>query len=146
MEIDIKEEEKKLLDEYKDKLKKLKLIEKEHEAVGQVFTKGLLPIYILFILDKEPSCGNDISRKIGDRTDSLWTPSTGGIYPILKKYEKEGIIKGTWNEGKKKISKEYVLTDKGKAELAGKKELLRDGIDNALTIFKIIHNDLYGVR
>lgn len=146
MEIDIKEEEKKLLDEYKDKLKKLKLIQQEHEAVGQVFTKGLLPIYILFILDSEPSCGNDISRKIGDRTHNLWIPSTGGIYPILKKFEKEGIIKGTWKGGKKKISKEYTLTDKGKTELKNKKELLKDGIDNALTIFKIIYKDLYEVK
>lgn len=146
MEIDIREEEKKLLDEYKDKLKKLKFIEKEHEAVGQVFTKGLLPLYTLFVLDLEPCCGNDISKKIGERTNNLWTPSTGGIYPILKKYEKEGIIVGTWNEGKKKISKKYALTDKGKIELKNKKDLLNDGIDNALTIFKIIYKDLYEVK
>lgn len=146
MDIDIKEEEKKLLLEYKERLKKLKLIEKEHEAVGQVFTKGLLPIYILYILNIDPTCGNDISRKIGDRTGNLWTPSTGGIYPVLKKYEKDGIIEGNWKGGNKKISKEYALTDKGRAELANKKELLKEGIDNALTIFKIIYKDLYEVK
>lgn len=146
MDIDIKEEEKKIINEYKDKLKKLKLIEKEHEAVGQVLTKGLLPIYILFILDLKPSCGNDISKKIAERTENLWTPSTGGIYPILKKYEKEGLIIGTWNEGRKKISKEYALTDKGKLELTSKKGLLRDSIDNAFLIFKIISKDLYEVK
>lgn len=146
MNIDIKEEEKKLFNEYKEKLKKLKLIEKEHEAVGQVFTKGLLPLYTLFILDLEPCCGNDISRKIEERTDNLWKPSTGGIYPILKRYEKDGIIIGTWNQGGKKISKEYVLTNKGKAELENKKYLLKESIDNALTIFKIIYKELYEVK
>lgn len=146
MDIDIKEEEKKLYIEYKEKLKKLKLIEKEHEAVGQIFTKGLLPLYILFILDLEPCCGNDISRKIGERTDNLWKPSTGGIYPILKKYEKEGIITGTWNEGRKKISKEYKLTNKGVIELKNKKDLLKDSIENTLTVFKIIYKELYEVK
>lgn len=146
MDIDIKEEEKKIINEYKDKLKKLKFIEKEHEAVGQVFTKGLLPIYILFVLDLKPTCGNDISKKIGERTENLWTPSTGGIYPILKKYEKDGLIIGTWKGGKKKILKEYTLTDKGKSEFEIKKGLLKDSIDNALLIFQIIYKDLYGVK
>lgn len=146
MDIDIKLEEKKLMIEYKEKLNRLKSVEKEHEAVGQVFTKGLLPIYILFILDKEPTCGNDIARKIGERTENLWTPSTGGIYPILKRYEKDDFIIGNWNEGKKKILKTYTLTEKGRNELKNKKGLLREGIDNALSIFKAIYKDLYEVE
>ena len=41
---DIKAEEKRLYEEYKAKVAELKKIQKEKEAVGQVFTKGLLPI------------------------------------------------------------------------------------------------------
>ena len=81
---DIKEEEKRLQEEYKQKLAELKKIQKEKESVGQVFTKGLLPIYVLHILSISPSNGNDISTKIGERTSGLWVPSTGGIYPLLK--------------------------------------------------------------
>ena len=87
---DIKAEEKRLYEEYKAKVAELKKIQKEKEAVGQVFTKGLLPIYVLFILHLGPSNGNDISNKISKRTSNLWTPSTGGIYPLLKKLEKDG--------------------------------------------------------
>ena len=86
---DIKAEEKRLYEEYKAKVAELKKIQKEKEAVGQVFTKGLLPIYVLFILHLGPSNGNDISNKISKRTSNLWTPSTGGIYPLLKKLEKD---------------------------------------------------------
>ena len=86
---DIKAEEKRLYEEYKAKVAELKKIQKEKEAVGQVFTKGLLPIYVLFILHLGPSNGNDISNKISKRTSNLWTPSTGGIYPLLKKFEKD---------------------------------------------------------
>ena len=53
--IDIKAEEKKLYEEYKAKVAELKKVQKEKEAVGQVFTKGLLPIYVLFILHLNPS-------------------------------------------------------------------------------------------
>ena len=44
--INFKEEEKRLYNEYKQKLADLKKVQKEKEAVGQVFTKGLLPIYV----------------------------------------------------------------------------------------------------
>lgn len=42
-ELDIKEEEKKLYEEYKQKLAEIRKIKKEGEAVGQVFTKGPPP-------------------------------------------------------------------------------------------------------
>ena len=51
---DLKAEEKRLHDEYKAKLAELKKVQKEKEAVGQVFTKGLLPIYVLYILKSGP--------------------------------------------------------------------------------------------
>lgn len=49
---DIKAEQKRLYDDYKRKITELKKVQKEREAVGQVFTKGLLPIYVLHILSK----------------------------------------------------------------------------------------------
>lgn len=140
---DIKEEEKKLYKEYKEKLARLKKIKNEKEAVGQVFTKGLLPIYVLYILSLSPSNGNDISKKIGERTKGLWLPSTGGIYPLLKKFEKQGFIKGEWDDPKKKFQKIYTLTSAGKIEFENKKELLNPKIQEALEVFKIIYKDLY---
>lgn len=98
---DIKEEEKRLHEEYKRKLSELKKIQKEKESVGQVFTKGLLPIYVLHILSIGPSNGNDIANKIGERTNGLWIPSTGGIYPLLKKLEKDEYVIGEWDDPKR---------------------------------------------
>ena len=105
---DLKAEEKRLYDEYKAKLNELKKVQKEREAVGQVFAKGLLPIYVLYILSTGPSNGNDIATKISQRTNNLWSPSTGGIYPLLKKLEKEGLVIGEWDNPKKKF-KSFIL-------------------------------------
>lgn len=140
---DIKEEEKQLYEEYKRKLNELRKVQKENEAVGQVFTKGLLPIYVLYILSLGPTNGNDISHKVGDRTNGLWLPSTGGIYPLLKKLEKEGYVQGTWDDSKKKAQKIYSITEEGLQEFTQKKVLLRSKIEEALEVFKIIYKDLY---
>lgn len=139
---DIKEEEKRLYEEYKRKLNELRKVKVENEAVGQVFTKGLLPIYTLYILSQGPTNGNDISQQIGKKTKGYWIPSTGGIYPLLKKLEKQGFIEGTW-DGNKKAQKIYSLTSSGVEEFNNKKELLKDKIEEALEVFKIIKKDLY---
>lgn len=139
---DIKEEEKRLYEEYKIKLNELRKVKVENEAVGQVFTKGLLPIYTLFILSQGPTNGNDISQQIGKRTKGYWIPSTGGIYPLLKKLEKQGFIEGAW-DGNKKAQKIYSLTEAGMAEFKKKKILLKENIEEALEVFKIIKEDLY---
>lgn len=139
---DIKEEEKRLYEEYKIKLNELRKVKVENEAVGQVFTKGLLPIYTLFILAQGPTNGNDISQQIGKRTKGYWIPSTGGIYPLLKKLEKQGFIEGIW-DGNKKAQKIYSLTEAGMVEFNKKKLLLKENIEEALEVFKIIKEDLY---
>ncbi|EQB88714.1 DNA-binding PadR family transcriptional regulator [Clostridium punense] len=140
---DIKEEEKQLYEEYKRKLNELRKVQKENEAVGQVFTKGLLPIYVLYILSLGPTNGNDISHKVGDRTHGFWLPSTGGIYPLLKKMEKQGYVQGNWDDSKKKAQKIYSITEEGLQEFTQKKVLLRSKIEEALEVFKIIYKDLY---
>ncbi|MGG7165483.1 PadR family transcriptional regulator [Clostridium ihumii] len=140
---DVKEEERLLYEEYKAKLNELKKVQQEKEAVGQVFTKGLLPIYALYILSLGPTNGNDISNKIGLRTNGAWVPSTGGIYPLLKKLEKQKLVEGQWDDTKKKTQKVYKLTEDGEKELENKKELLRDRIEQSLEVFKMIYQDLY---
>ena len=140
---DLKTEEKRLYEEYKAKLAEIKKVQKEKEAVGQVFTKGLLPIYVLHILKSGPTNGNEISTKISERTNGLWTPSTGGIYPLLKKLEKDEYIIGEWDNPKKKFQKIYSLTDKGLVEYEARRHLLRPKIEEALRVFKIIYTDLY---
>lgn len=140
---DIKLEEKLLYEEYKRKLNELKKIKDEHEAVGQVFTKGLLPIYVLYILSLGPTNGNDISRKIAQRTKEQWIPSTGGIYPLLSKMEKQGYVVGNWDNPQKRVQKIYSLTEKGFQELEYKKNLLKPKIQESLNVFKIVYKDLF---
>jgi len=141
--IDIKEEEKRLKEEYKRNMSELKKIKKEKESVGQVFTKGLLPIYVLYILSLGPTNGNEIATSINKHTNGLWYPSTGGIYPLLKKFEKEGLIIGEWDNPKTKFQKIYKLTEEGHSEFNIRKKLFKSKIQESLNVFKIIYFDLY---
>ncbi|MGV3025225.1 PadR family transcriptional regulator [Clostridium thermobutyricum] len=143
---DIKSEEKRLYNEYKKRMAELKKAKKEKikaTSSGQVFTKGLLPIYVLHILNLNPTNGNEIAHKISQRTDDKWRPSTGGIYPILKKLESEGLIVGEWDDPKKKFKKIYSITEEGHKDYLRKKALLKPKIEEALDVFNLIYNDIY---
>ncbi|WP_244834257.1 PadR family transcriptional regulator [Clostridium sp. BJN0001] len=140
---DIKAEEKRLYDDYKKKLSKLKKQISNKPSSCQVFTKGLLPIYVLYILSIEPSNGNDISHKIGKRTQNKWTPSTGGIYPLLKRLEEDDLIEGNWDDPDKKFQKIYKITEKGLNEFNLKKTILKKQIEDSLEVFNMIYSDLY---
>lgn len=140
---DFKEEEKRLYEEYKQKIATLKKVKKEKEAVGQVFAKGLLPIYVLHILSISPSNGNDIAKRINENTNGLWFPSTGGIYPLLKKFEKQNLVIGEWDDPNKKFQKIYRLTPEGLEEYKSRKSILKPKIEESLKVFHIIYKDLY---
>ncbi|AAO35479.1 transcriptional regulator [Clostridium tetani] len=130
-------------DKYKKELKNFKKVEKENKAVGQVFTKGLLPLYVLQILSISPTNGNDIATQIGKKTNGLWIPSTGGIYPLLKKFEKENLVEGRWDDRNNKMQKIYTITESGKKDLEERKQLLKQNIEEALKVFNIVYKDLY---
>ena len=121
----------------------LKKIKKEKESVGQVFTKGLLPIYVLYILSLGPTNGNEIATSISKHTNGLWYPNTGGIYPLLNKFKKEGLITREWDNPKTKFQKIYTLTEKGNYEFNIRKNLFKSKIQESLNVFKIIYFDLY---
>ena len=140
---DIEAEEKRLYAEYKKKLKELKKVKKEKSTGTPVFTKGLLPIYVLYILSLGATNGNEISHKIGQRTNVKWVTSTGGIYPLLKRLESDGLIDGEWDDLDKKFQKTYSLTEKGFKEFKSKKVILKSKIEESLDVFNIIYKDLY---
>lgn len=140
---DIKKEEKRLYEEYKKKVAALKRAKKQNDSIGQIFTKGLLPIYVLYILSLGPTNGNEISHKIGLKTNGKWIPSTGGIYPLLKRLEADELIVGSWDDPSKKFQKIYHLTTKGLIEFNNKKAILKPKLEQSMEVFNIIYSDLY---
>lgn len=139
----IKSEEKRLYEEYKRKVNQLKNTQKQKESSVQIFTKGLLPIYVLHLLSLSPTNGNEISHNISKNTHGKWTPSTGGIYPLLKRMEQDELIIGEWDNPNKHFQKIYRITEKGLRELENKKLILKSKIEDSLEVFKIIYSDLY---
>lgn len=140
--MDWETEQRKIEEEYKRKLQELKKLKQDNEMVDKILTRGILPTLILSIIYRHPSNGNELSTIISDITEGAWQPSTGGIYPILKKFEKQGFITGKWDDPDKRIKKIYTITDKGSNELEYQKTSLINSLHETVGVFNKILKSL----
>jgi DNA-binding PadR family transcriptional regulator len=93
------------------------LLAKVGPPLVEGLAKGVLPWYIIHLLEEHPLYGNEIIRHIAEMTKGTWKPSPGSVYPLLHNFEKEGLIVGDWERGKAAPKRRYRLTDEGKAAL-----------------------------
>lgn len=78
---------------------------------GARVRRGDVRAAILALLAEEARNGYQIIQEIERRSDGVWRPSPGSIYPALQQLEDEGLIQATESEGRKA----FELTDEGRA-------------------------------
>ena len=97
---------------------------------------GILSIYILHSVKKEPKTGYELIAEIKEKTEGIWTPSKGTIYPLLKHLKEENLISiKQIGERSKQI---FMITDEGKKTLSNAKKHRRQMEENFLKFRKLI--------
>ncbi|MDF2828682.1 MAG: putative transcriptional regulator [Mycobacterium sp.] len=74
--------------------------------------RGDVRAAILTLLVERPMHGYEMIQEINERSQQLWKPSPGSVYPTLQLLVDEGLIASTESDGSKKL---FELTDDGKA-------------------------------
>lgn len=74
--------------------------------------RGDVRAAILTLLAEQPVHGDEMIQEIAARSDGLWKPSPGSVYPTLRLLEDEGLIVAAEAHGKKKL---FELTEEGRA-------------------------------
>ena len=76
--------------------------------------RGDVRAAILALLDERPMHGYEMIQELEERSDGMWRPSAGSIYPTLQLLEDEGLIVGEEHDGKRR----FTLTDAGREAAA----------------------------
>jgi DNA-binding PadR family transcriptional regulator len=139
-------EKRRLQEEYRRRLKELEASRETTEVVGQVLTRGLLPIYVLHLLGERPRNGNELCTDIRTRTEGAWQPSTGGIYPLLRRFEKQGLVAGNWQDPDKRTQRVYALTENGQVQLSSLRAAMKPRLESAFKVFEIVAGDLFATE
>jgi DNA-binding PadR family transcriptional regulator len=81
---------------------------------GRKARRGDVRTAALILLGEEPRNGYQIMQELEERSDGLWRPSPGSVYPALQQLEDEGLVRSEEIDGRKVLR----LTEAGEAELA----------------------------
>ncbi|MGU3497721.1 PadR family transcriptional regulator [Mycobacterium sp. C31M] len=73
--------------------------------------RGDVRAAILVLLTERPMHGYEMTQEIATRSNDLWKPSPGSVYPTLQLLVDEGLIAPTETAGSKKT---FELTDEGR--------------------------------
>jgi DNA-binding PadR family transcriptional regulator len=74
--------------------------------------RGDVRAAILKLLTDRPMHGYEMIQEINERSQQLWKPSPGSVYPTLQLLVDEGLLVSTESEGSKKL---FELTGDGRA-------------------------------
>ncbi|MFL5877620.1 MAG: PadR family transcriptional regulator, partial [Solirubrobacteraceae bacterium] len=80
--------------------------------------RGDVRAALLALLAEEPRNGYQLMQEIERRSDGVWRPSPGSVYPALQLLEDEGLVRVSPERG----GKEYEITDTGRAEADARPE------------------------
>jgi PadR family transcriptional regulator PadR len=100
--------------------------------------KGYLKLFVLMMLSKKPLHGYEIMDNVEGLTLGFWRPTAGGVYPILKKMEASGLVKGGWEKVGGKRRKIYKITPEGKnliSRALEKQKIITDAISRLQSEF-----------
>ena len=72
--------------------------------------RGDVRAAMLVLLAEEPRNGYQLMQEIENRSEGVWRPSPGSVYPALQQLEDEGLIRSEETDGRKT----FRLTDAGR--------------------------------
>ncbi len=81
---------------------------------GRKARRGDIRAAALLLLAEEPRNGYQIMQEVQERSEGVWTPSPGSVYPALQQLEDEGLIATREGEGRKA----FEITEEGRKALA----------------------------
>ena len=81
---------------------------------GRRARRGDVRAAALALLTERPMHGYEMIQELEDRTDGMWRPSPGAVYPALQLLEDQGLVVAD-AEGGKRL---FALTESGREEAA----------------------------
>ncbi len=81
--------------------------------VGRMLASGDLRLVALYFIEQQPRHGYDLIKAVEERSNGVYSPSPGIVYPALTFLEEAGYVTSS-ADGNKKL---YTITHEGKAHL-----------------------------
>ncbi len=91
--------------------------------------RGEVRLAILALLAEQPMNGYQVITEVAERSDGVWQPGPGSVYPALRLLLDEGLIAPDESDTSRR--KVYALTDEGRAQVEERADELAQVWDQA---------------
>jgi PadR family transcriptional regulator PadR len=110
---------------------------------GEVKTKTVFPMLVLQMLHVLPDSGYGLMQRIGE-LGGVFPVNPNTVYPLLRRLEDRGFIRGAVDESTKRGTTVYRITPEGEDRLASIKPGFLPYLTNLIEALQKLRLDLYG--
>lgn len=104
---------------------------------GRLLLRGLLPYYVMTLLQDGPKYGNQIASRIGQETRGKWKPSPGTLYPLLRRLVRAGVVEEVQGRpADRRPTRLYRLTPAGEEVLADLRRQIRPMLEETIHLLR----------
>jgi DNA-binding PadR family transcriptional regulator len=111
---------------------------------GELRRREVLPLLVLHLIAQGPSYGNQLMERIAGMTAGVLNVNPNTMYPLLRRLESRGLIRGDWEHPERRTRRYYSLTAEGRAEYERLVEDVRPFLDSVKTSIEEIVREVYG--
>jgi len=112
--------------------------------LSEVKTRDIFPLLILHLVREEPGYGNSLMAQIREISAGAMSVSPNTVYPLLRRLEEKGYVKGEWERPETRSRRFYEITPRGEEkyqEIKGRFEVHLLRVRQAI---ESLHRELYG--
>lgn len=110
---------------------------------GEVKTKTVFPALVLQLLHAQPDSGYGLMQRIGT-LGGIFPVNPNTIYPLLRRLEERGFIRGELDASTKRGTTLYHITGPGEERLDVIKTNLRPYLTNLIAAMQRLRREMYG--
>jgi DNA-binding PadR family transcriptional regulator len=110
---------------------------------GEVKTKTVFPALVLQMLHAQPDSGYGLMQRIGS-LGGIFPVNPNTIYPLLRRLEERGFIRGELDASTKRGTMLYRITAAGEERLESIKANFKPYLTNLIAAMQRLRRDLYG--
>jgi PadR family transcriptional regulator, regulatory protein PadR len=111
---------------------------------GELRRREVLPLLVLHLISERPSYGNQLMERIAGMTEGVLSVNPNTMYPLLRRLEERGLIRGEWEHPERRTRRYYSLTVEGRAEYERLVGEVRPFLDSVKTSIEEIVREVYG--
>ena len=110
---------------------------------GEVRTKTVFPALVLQLLHVQPDSGYGLMQRIAE-LGGIFPVNPNKIYPLLRRLEDRGFIRGELDASTKRGTTLYKITTAGEQRLETIKANFKPYLTNLIAAMQRLRRDLYG--